>query len=95
MLVQITDNVPPLVIDLHSIRLKMVGCTLPVKRLIDYLQFFSSLHSINDRLEIFCSMRDILKQNPIFHIATSLNHIGYGEGVEQPLADSVTSQLIR
>jgi len=40
-------------------------------------------------------MRDILKQNPVFHIATSLNHIGYSEGVEQPLAGSVTSQLIR
>ena len=73
----------------------MVGCTLPVERLIDYLQFFFSLHSINDRLEVFSPMRDILKQNPVFHIATSLNHIGYSEGVEQPLAGSVTSQLIR
>ena len=69
----------------------MVGCTLPVERLIDYLQFFSSLHSINDRLEEFCPMRDVLKQNPAFHVATSLKHIGYGEGVEQPLAGSVTS----
>ena len=75
-LFNITDHIPALVINLHSIGLYIICFPMPIELLIINLQFFRFLHCLNNCLQIFCSMRYILKQYPLFHIVPCRYHIG-------------------
>ena len=59
---------------------------------VDLMRMTGFLDGINDSLNILCAMWYLLEQNPVLHVMTGFYHIGYGEGVQQPLACPIIPQ---
>ena len=90
-----SQHIPALFEKLQTIRVQDERCRLaPPETLVGNFDGLLVAHGVHDDRKPFLAGRDLLEEDPVAHVRTLVHQVVHGKGLQQPLTDTVSLQVI-